>query len=499
MIQSDATQPNWRPEYWSSYLAPLWERVNDCYVGLHTVAAKQKYLKQQLGEHDMIYARRVETVAFENRLSPSVKSHAGLLSEFELDDDAPQSLVENMDSVDGQRNSLYSVLLDWDVQGLLYNATLALIDMPVVDDNSQLRGDRNPRIVPIKLKDVYAPRVDLVDGELKIIQIAIRRSITVRDGQFGYKHVNRFWVYRLEELATPIRRRDVLQRHGVTFTIWDEIDDSMGDYEMVQEPTPILDASGQQIEAIPIVWYSPYGDPILFHGVDNDDDRGGTPEYLPLIDLNFEYFNKHSELNTAESRGNFVMLNMAYPGPAPQKQPDLLTSGRVVVTEGGAELRMLEPAGTAISSTRDGQRDRLKRMDVISQAFLTGGEMERTATEAMIESSQSRLGLRNIARRKESAVQNICYWWERFANPEFQMGDRIGGITVSESVLSLPPSPEMLNRVDEQYLNGQLTKGEWEAKMTELGYYTEEMRLARENDGSLPLNLNGMGVVPDGV
>jgi hypothetical protein len=343
----------------------------------------------------------------------------------------------------------------------------------------------------------------LIDGDLKISQVVLRRSISAQDGQFGDKAKNGFWVYRLEELSSPIRRGGMLQRYGVVFSIWDEIEAGAGfrvaDMEEVQAPTPILDASGQPLEEIPLVWYSPYGDPIMFHGVANDDDRGGRPEYLPLVDLNFEYFNKQSELNTAESRSNFVMLNMAYPGPAPQKQPDMLLAGRIVVTEGGAKLQMLEPKGTAIASTREGQRDRLKRMDAISQAFLTGGEIERTATEALIESSQSRLGLRNIAQRKESAVQNLFYWWERFANPQFGPGDDIGGITVSESVLSVPPSPDLLRRYDDAYLNGQLSKAEWVAKMKELGDYTEEMAAAAESDMEVPLNLNGLGVVEDGI
>jgi hypothetical protein len=107
--------------------------------------------------------------------------------------------------------------------------------------------------------------------------------------------------------------------------------------------------------------------------------------------------------------------------------------------------------------------------------------------------------LRNIAQRKESAVQNLFYWWERFANPQFSPGDNIGGITVSESVLSVPPSPDLLRRYDDAYLNGQLSKAEWVAKMKELGDYTQEMEEAASADDATPINLNGLGVVADGV
>lgn len=424
--------PKWRPDYWTEYLQPLWVRVNDIYTGLHTPDLKKRYLRQQMGEHDKVYKVRVDTVAFENRVSPSVKSHAGLLSEFEIDDDAPQTITEYEDDVDGQGNSLYTWSLNWDVNALLYNASLCLVDVPKINDEQDARRERHPRLVQIPLKDVFAPRVAMINGRYLIDQISIRRTYKDTEG-FGYKTKERFWVYSLKELDTPIRRGGMLQYHAAVFQTWEQVDDTE-DYIATDDETFIRDASGQPLEEIPIVWYSPYGDPLLFSGVDNDDDRGGTPEYMPLVDLNIEYFNKHSELNTAESRGNFVMWMLSYPGPAPDVIPDLFLPGRIAVTENGATLGMLEPEGTAIESTAKGQDRRLTRMDAISQSFLTGGEAERTATEAVIESSQSRLGLRNIARRKESAMQTVFYWWERFANPQFMPGGKVGGVTVSESV-----------------------------------------------------------------
>jgi hypothetical protein len=496
--QSQGTDsPAWRPEYWNTYLMPLWQRVCDCYHGVHTDDLKRRYLRQQLGEHDKVYKARIETVAFENRLSPSVKSHAGLLSDFRLTEDTPESVREAQNDIDGQGNSLESALLDWDIDALLYNAAMGLVDVPIAEDGNT-RQEPKPRLIPIPIKDVYAPKVSLVDGVLTISQISIRRSVSVADGAFGSKVKDRFWVYKLTDAPAGLRKSDGSeQRYVATFELWEEPDaengpGSINEPELIQASAPIKDASGRPLDLIPIVWYSPYGDPVLFTGVDDMYNRGGTPEYMSLVDLNFEYFNKHSEINTAESRSNFVMLMMKYPGAAPETQPDMTTGGRILVLEGGATLEMLEPAGTALGSTREGQDRRLQRMDAIAQSFLTGGDVARTATEALIDSSQSRLGLRNIARRKESAVQQIFYWWERYSNPGYREGDPVGGITVSEAVLTMPASPQELQFWSGEFLNGNLTRAEYRAKLRELGAYTEDMAEAEKE--AMTGGMQGLGL-----
>jgi hypothetical protein len=114
-------------------------------------------------------------------------------------------------------------------------------------------------------------------------------------------------------------------------------------------------------------------------------------------------------------------------------------------------------------------------MDDMAQAFLSNGTIARTATEAEIETIQSRLGLRNIARRKESAVQSVFDLWERFSNPDWSPENAVGGITISESVLSTPPTAQELMFWQSEFLAGALNKAEYDVKRRELGVYTEEM------------------------
>ena len=472
--------PDWRPSYWQTYLSPLWLRLGDVYHGLHTDELKRRYLRQQLGEHDKVYEARIESVAFANKLSPAVKAHSGLLSEFVLDDDVPQTVLDARDDFDGQGNSLESVLLDWDIEALLYNGVLGLVDTPQAESSDEQRQTRRPRFIPINLRDVCAPQTMLVNGHLEISLISIRRSVSVPEGRFGYTVRNRYWVFSLKQLGTPIRLPGgAEQRYQCLYEEWEDVPRAakgMGSELMqTKPPSPIFDAAGRPLSRVPLVWYSPYGDPLLFAGVDNDNDRGGTPEYMPLVDFNLEFFNKHSSLNTAEDRCNYAMLVKTYPGAAPEKEPDLAGSGRVITLAGGASLNLLEPAGTAIASTREGQRDRLAAMDDMAQAFLSNGTIARTATEAEIETIQSRLGLRNIARRKESAVQSIFDLWERFSNPDWSPENPVGGITISESVLSTPPTAQELMFWQSEFLAGALNKAEYDVKRKELGVYTEEM------------------------
>jgi hypothetical protein len=492
--------PDWRPDYWRNYLSPLWKRLGDVFHGLHTEELKRRYLRQQLGEHDKVYEARVDSVAFANKLSPAVKAHAGLLSEFTLDDDAPQSARDAADDFDGQGNSLESVLLDWDIEALQYNAVLALVDTPPAETGDAQRQARRPRFVSINLRDVHAPQVIMIDGHLEISLISIRRSVAVPDGRFGYTMRDRYWVFSLEELETPLPvPGGTIQRYQCIYEEWEEVESSKDTgLELVQTKPPavITNAAGRPLARIPIVWYSPYGDPLLFFGVDNDIDRGGTPEYMPLVDFNLEFFNKHSSLNTAEDRCNYAMLVKSYPGSPPENEPDIAASGRVITLSGGASLNLLEPEGTAIASTREGQRDRVEAMEQMAQAFLSGGQPGRTATEAMIESTQARLGLRNIARRKESAVQSVFTLWEQFSNPEWTPETPVGGITVSESVLSVPPTAQELQFWQSEFLAGALTKAEYDVKRRELGVYTEEMEAAAAGQPA-PLVGNALGLAAE--
>lgn len=424
--------PEWRPTYWQQYLVPLWERVNDIFVGLYTSDDKARYLRQQMGEHNAIYQARLEITKFEGRVSPSVKAHAGLFSRYELLPGTPKSLLENLDDVDGQGHSLKSWLLGWDIDALLRNASIAIIDIPPLAPGEDPRtSDRRPRLLQVSLWDVFAPKCRLVGNRQVIERIAIQRSRYEPDGLFGVKSVQRFEVYAL--LPVEGYSMDL-----ATFSVWEKQKSphSLKEEWMEVEPVRVLQsASGSPLTELPIVWYSPYGDPALFFGIDNLRRRGGTPEYMDLVDINIEYFNKHSELIAAESRINYSIPVTTYPGAGPEDEGEFIV-GREIVLENGATMSLLEPSGTALEQTREGQRMRLARMDAIAQSFFTGGEVERTATEAIIESSQSRLGLEAIAHQKESAVQQVFKWWAIFSDPSYAPGETAGGIVINNAIES---------------------------------------------------------------
>ena len=481
-------RPDFRPLYWDNYLVPLWEREGDFFAGLHTDALKKKYLREQLGEHEKVYEARVKTVAFVNRLKPAVKAHAGLLSDFNLTEETPRVITDWAESVDGMGRSLKSWLLDWDVEALRKNGVLCVVDMPQVEDE---RTNRQPRIISVALNDVYAPLVTEIEGEMTIALLSICRSEMRSVGMFGQMAVNKYWVYRLEPLDQPINVRGRLQRYQATWQEWEDEISSEGKKtnEIVpsSEPAVLRDASGMPLDRIPVVWYSPYGDPLLFHSVDNMSDRGGTPEYMPLVDLNNEYLNKQSELNTAESRANFAMLVLKYPGKAgdDKKPGDVLLNGRMLVLEDGGEGGLLEPKCTAIAATQQGQRDRRKEMDAMAQSFLTGGEQERTATEAVIESTQSRLSLRGMARRKESAVAQIFRWVMQFSDPSFSPSEDVaGGITVSERVLEAPPDPQMMLFWLNAFTQGVFDVSVFIAALKEMGAWSDEIDKAMASMGA---------------
>lgn len=93
-------------------------------------------------------------------------------------------------------------------------------------------------------------------------------------------------------------------------------------------------------------------------------------------------------------------------------------------------------------------------------------------------------------------MQQIFQWWERFSNPNYIVGEPVGGISVSESVLTMPASPQELQFWSNEFLVGSLTRPEYIAKLKELGAYTEAMeKAAAENPQLATLGLNGAGVL----
>jgi len=154
--------PDWRPPDWVQ-MEPLWEKIRDVRDALSTDDLKGKYLKQALGDRDTSYLVRIELAEMGEDLEETIKANTGLLSKFDLRDDTPQTLKDNIQNVDlaGTNLRMYQA-----------NAVASAFANECVllgchtQRKEEAGGSRRPYFSIVDIpKSVYAPRVEVIDDE----------------------------------------------------------------------------------------------------------------------------------------------------------------------------------------------------------------------------------------------------------------------------------------------------------------------------------------------
>jgi hypothetical protein len=199
--------------------------------------------------------------------------------------------------------------------------------------------------------------------------------------------------------------------------------------------------------------------------------------FLGLAELNIKYFQKESELDDTESKVNTITPKRTWPEQAkvPNPPPPLPSgANKTIEIPGGGKVELLEAEGKGLALAYGRQNNRIERMARLAQAFLQGSR-ERTATEAILESSQAKLSLRGIARRKESFIQTLFKWMARLSDPLYQEDEFVGGIKISERHLQAPLSAEEFREI----------MAGWE-----IGFYSKELAYQKLFD---------VGWMPEGI
>lgn len=407
MPLNDPNHPRQIPSHWQQRVRE-WEILKDVFEGLHDKETRYKYLHQATFESPSNYKNRVRASHFDNFLKPTVQSYAGLLSNFDLLDETPEVVTRNLDNINKQGDNLITWLMDVDIAALRDDCCLALIDTePLTEDNPRQESD--PWVTLIDIRDVFSPLVTLRQGEWVIERLVILRWVEVADGLFGSALQKEWCVY------TPGQSQRIIEDKNGRLT--------------AEEPKIMTDAKGDVLDRVPIEWYSISGAKPL---------SPNPAVFLGLAELNLKYFLKESELDDTESKVNTITPWRRWPKDVPPNPPPLPSgANKVIEMPQTGDTGLMEPKGAGLQIAYDRQNNRIERMDRIAQAFLQGSR-ERTATEAILESSQAKLSLRGIARRKESFVQRVFKWMARLSDPLFVEDDFVGGIKVSERHLQAP-------------------------------------------------------------
>lgn len=417
---SDPSRPSYRPEWWRASVCH-WDKTRDWTGFLEDPWFKNCYLCNVPGELEPDRNARIEADSPEPFFKDAVKDHASIFSSFELAEDAPQSLIDNQNNVDGSGGDLWQ--WTYDVLFAFFRDGGALIgaDIAPAETEEQQRQERTPRLLWVPLSDVYWPEYRNVNGVSKLSKISVRRGRTKLNPECGLKAVNDYWVYELNEAQQ------------CTLTVWTEEDDKFieGDARFVNG------ADGQPLDRLP------FTDKLsLVKTLDVSADRPLMSPFADILLLNIEHYNQRSEYNTVKRKTALPKVNHYWADGVPDPPPPFYAgSGKVGNYSGEDREEYLELKGESLPELRQAVYDlegKIAKRD--NKLFSTVGN--RSATEADIENQKAKAGYPGIKRLIESAFQDLFTIWEAFANPAPEGG--IGGITISDAAIKSPPNPQEL-------------------------------------------------------
>lgn len=390
----------------------------DCWNELE--GREKAYLPKETKEPSQAWSDRIRRTTFDNRFEPAIKDYAGLLSVFSLNDDVAQSILDNKDNIDQCGNDLWTFFHEADQYCLRDGCCGIMVEYPPEDPsiNSQadlLESDRRPYLVLIDRRDILNWRTTKINGLPQLTRVTIRETQLEPDGDYGEKEV----VYY--RVLVP-----------GSFFIYQIIDTERGQ-QLIE-----VDHGFTSLTEIPLVYYS----------VTESGLFSAKAPFLNLAKLNIEHYQKRSQLNEVLRKCNL---------PVPVRKglitglqelknvpPLVIGPNSVLDIPASGDFYFAEPSGVAIAASKDDIKDLEAAMDRMTLDFLTSGEHQKTATEVLLDSTKTSANLKGVARRKESAIQQIFKLWVSYT------GESVGGgITQDESLLSIPLTPEQTGKLED--------------------------------------------------
>lgn len=383
----------------------VWRDVAGC---------KSEFIPKEFKENPKAYAARLDRVAFDNRFTSAIRSHAGLLSDFAITAEAPTSMIDAAQNIDLCGNSWHTFADGIDQLELRDGGAIVLVDYQPEDPQintlyAQTKSGRRPYLVEIDRRNILNWAIADHNGRPVLDRVVIREAHLIPEGAFG---VAEKILYRV---LTP----------GY-WQLW-EIIETHGKYAPA-----IVDEGETSLDEIPIVWYS----------FDNAGWFASDLPFAALARLNIEHFQKRSDLNEVLHKCNLPVpvRKGAQVNPATQRVADLtIGPNSVVDVPIDGDFKFAEPAGTAIASSMQDLGNLEAAMDRVALAFLSGGEVQRTATEVVLDSAQIQSAIRSLSRRKESLWSEIARLWTAYTGEIYDNAKK--PIEVNERILKAPATP----------------------------------------------------------
>jgi hypothetical protein len=393
-------------------MEPGWLLIEQMMKGTRGIRqGHRKFLPQFPRESDESYDNRLQ----KSVLSPFTKRLelmlAGMLTRKPVRlTDVSDVVTEQLFDVDLQGNDLQQWLFNTARVALRYGHVGVLVDAPAAGQNGR------PYWVSYSPREILGFRTEIAEGEQKLTMLRLAETITVPDGKYGEKNVERVRV--LTPGAYEIHEKD-----------------EKGDYNIVDEGRTSL-------SEIPFaVAYA---------------NRTGVLESMPPLDdiaeLNLQHYQVSSDLSNILSVSAIPLLAI-YGFPQSAEEISAGASEALALPE-SARSEYIEPSGNSFDAQFKQLEQIENKINGLGLAAVLGAKLVGETAEAKrIDRSQGDSTMMVVAQQMQDMIDNCL----RF-HAEYMQESVAGSSQVNRDFLGQRLEPQEIQSLLQLYTAGTITQ-----------------------------------------
>ena len=393
-------------------MEPGWLLIEQLMKGTRGIRqGHRKFLPQFPRESDESYDNRLQ----KSVLSPFAKRLelmlAGMLTRKPVRlTDVSDVVTEQLFDVDLQGNDLQQWLFNTARVALRYGHVGVLVDAPAAGQNGR------PYWVSYSPREILGFRTEIAEGEQKLTMLRLAETITMPDGKYGEKDVERVRV--LTPGAYEIHEKD-----------------EKGDYNIVDEGTTSLNE-------IPFaVAYA---------------NRTGVLESMPPLDdiaeLNLQHYQVSSDLSNILSVSAIPLLAI-YGFPQSAEEISAGASEALALPE-SARSEYIEPSGNSFDAQFKQLEQIENKINGLGLAAVLGAKLVGETAEAKrIDRSQGDSTMMVVAQQMQDMIDNCL----RF-HAEYMQESVAGSSQVNRDFLGQRLEPQEIQSLLQLYTAGTITQ-----------------------------------------
>ena len=393
-------------------MEPGWLLIEQLLGGTRKIrAGHRKFLPQFPREADDSYDVRLSKAV----LSPFYKRLelllAGMLTRKPVRlTDVSDQVTEQLFDVDLEGNDLQTWLFATARVALRYGHVGVLVDAPRAGENGR------PYWITISPRELLGWRTEVIDGKQRLTMLRIAETVTVPDGKYGEKDVQRVRV--LTPGAYEIHEKD-----------------EKGDYKLVDEGTTSL-------SEIPFaVAYA---------------NRTGVMESMPPLDdiaeLNLQHYQVSSDLSNILSVSAIPLLAI-YGFPQSAEEISAGPSEAISLPE-TASAGYIEPSGNSFDAQFKQLEQIENKINGLGLAAVLGAKLVGESAEAKrIDRSQGDSTMMVIAQQMQDLIDNCL----RF-HAEYLQEPVAGSSQVNRDFMGQRLEPQEIQALLQLYTAGTITQ-----------------------------------------